>query len=55
MFEVTFGTSGSTISIPSSVTRWANGITPGECDSGCTYQISIIDNLGVIVRFDDDN
>lgn len=55
MFEVTFSTDGCTLTIPSTVTRWANGITPGDCESNCTYQISIIDNLGVIVRFDDDN
>lgn len=51
MFEVTFSTSGCTLTIPSSVTRWANGITPGDCEINCTYQISIIDNLGVIVKF----
>ena len=51
MFEVTFSTDGCTLTIPSSVTRWANGITPGDCERNCTYQISIIDNLGVIVKF----
>ena len=47
--EFTTRSSGTTISLPSSV-KWANGITP-TFESGCTYQISIINNLGVCTQF----
>ena len=48
MFEVTFN-GGSTLTLPDSI-KWANGVSP-SCEDGCTYQISVINNLGVFTRF----
>ena len=51
MFEVTFN-GGSTLILPDSI-KWANGVAP-SCEVGCTYQISVINNLGVFTCFGDD-
>lgn len=47
--EFTTRSSGTTISLPSSV-KWANGETP-TFENGKTYQISIVNNLGVCTKF----
>lgn len=47
--EFTTSSSGTTISLPSSI-KWANGVTP-TFESGKTYQISIVNNLGTCVKF----
>lgn len=47
--EFTTRSSGTTISLPSSI-KWANGVTP-TFESGKTYQISIINNLGTCIKF----
>jgi hypothetical protein len=50
MFQVTFTNSGNTLTIPEEIS-WANDITPSICETGGTYQISIINNLGVLQKF----
>ena len=47
--EFTTRSSGTTISLPSTV-KWANGETP-TFENGKTYQISIVNNLGVCTKF----
>lgn len=47
--EFTTRSAGTTISFPSSV-KWVDGITP-TWESGCTYHVSIVNNLGVVVKF----
>lgn len=47
--EFTTGSSGTTISLPSSI-KWVNGVTP-TFENGKTYQISIVNNLGTCVKF----
>jgi hypothetical protein len=47
--EFTTSNGGTTISLPSSI-KWANGEVP-TFDSGTTYQISIVNNLGICVKF----
>ena len=47
--EFTTRSSGTTVSLPSSV-KWANGETP-TFENGKTYQISIVNNLGVCIKF----
>ena len=47
--EFTTRSSGTTISLPSSI-KWANGVTP-TFESGKTYQISIVNNLGTYIKF----
>lgn len=47
--EFTTRSSGTTVSFPSSV-KWADGVTP-TWDAGCTYQVSIVNNLGTWVKF----
>lgn len=49
LIEFTTVSSGTTVSLPSSV-KWANGETP-TFENSCTYQISIVNNLGVCVKF----
>jgi hypothetical protein len=48
MFEVTFG-NGNTITLPNAI-KWANGNTP-VCKANCSYQISVINNLGVFTEY----
>ena len=47
--EFTTRSSGTTVSFPSSV-KWTDGVTP-TWEAGCTYQVSVINNLGVVTKF----
>lgn len=47
--EFTTSSSGTTVSLPSTV-KWANGSVP-TFDAGCTYQVSIVNNLGTYIKF----
>lgn len=47
--EFTTGTAGTTISLPSNI-KWVNGEAP-TFDASCTYQVSIVNNLGVVTKF----
>lgn len=47
--EFTTRSSGTTVSLPSTV-KWVNGETP-TFENGKTYQISIVNNLGVCTKF----
>ena len=47
--EFTTSTNGTTISLPSNI-KWANGEMP-TFEKGATYQISIVNNLGVCLKF----
>ena len=47
--EFTTSSSGTTISLPSTI-KWANGETP-TFEASTTYQISIVNNLGVVITF----
>ena len=47
--EFTTSSSGTTVSLPSTI-KWANGETP-TFEAGTTYQISIVNNLGVVTKF----
>jgi hypothetical protein len=47
--EFTTRSTGTTVSLPSGI-KWANGETP-TFEAGTTYQISIVNNLGVVTKF----
>ena len=47
--EFTTGSSGNTISFPSDI-KWANGEAP-SFEASTTYQISIVNNLGIVTKF----
>ena len=47
--EFTTSSSGTTVSFPSTI-KWANGTAP-TFEAGCTYQVSIVNNLGTWVKF----
>lgn len=47
--EFTTRSAGTTITLPSSV-KWVNGETP-TFEGGYTYQISIVNNLGIVTKF----
>lgn len=47
--EFTTSLSGTTVSLPSTI-NWANGETP-TFEANTTYQISIVNNLGVVTKF----
>lgn len=47
--EFTTRSSGTTVSLPSSI-KWANGETP-TFEASTTYQISIVNNLGIVTKF----
>ena len=47
--EFTTSSSGTTISLPATII-WANGVTP-VFEKNTTYQISIINSLGVVTKF----
>ena len=49
LIEFTTASTGTTISLPSSI-KWANGEKP-TFDPNTTYQISIVNNLGVCIKF----
>lgn len=47
--EFTTRSIGTTVSFPSDI-KWANGETP-VFEEGCTYQVSIVNNLGIATKF----
>lgn len=47
--EFTTRSSGTTVSFPSTI-KWANGTAP-TFEAGCTYQVSIVNNLGTYIKF----
>lgn len=47
--EFTTRSSGTTVSLPSTI-KWDNGETP-TFEASTTYQISIVNNLGVVTKF----
>lgn len=47
--EFTTSSSGTTITLPSTI-KWANGETP-TFEASTTYQISIVNNLGIVTKF----
>jgi hypothetical protein len=47
--EFTTSSSGTTVTLPATV-KWVGGVAP-TFEAGYTYQISIVDNLGVCVKF----
>lgn len=47
--EFTTRSAGTTVSLPSTI-KWANGETP-TFEASTTYQISIVNNLGVVTKF----
>ena len=47
--EFTTSSSGTTVSLPSTI-KWANGEAP-TFEASTTYQISIVNNLGVVTKF----
>ena len=49
VIEFTTSTTGTTISLPNTI-KWANGQAP-TFESNTTYQISIVNNLGVCIKF----
>lgn len=48
--EFTTSSSGTTVTITPSNIKWANGEVP-TFEAGTTYQISIVNNLGVVTKF----
>jgi hypothetical protein len=49
LVEFTTRSAGTTITLPSNV-KWVNGVTP-TFEASTTYQISIVNNLGVVTKF----
>lgn len=49
LIEFTTASNGTTISLPSTI-KWANGETP-SFEKNTTYQLSIVNNLGVCLKF----
>lgn len=49
LVEFTTRSTGTTINLPASIV-WANGETP-TFESGTKYQISIVNNLGIVTKF----
>ena len=49
LIEFTTASNGTTISMPSTI-KWANGETP-SFEKNTTYQLSIVNNLGVCLKF----
>ena len=47
--EFTTSSSGTTVSLPSTI-KWVDGVSP-TWEAGYTYQLSIVNNLGVCVKF----
>lgn len=47
--EFTTRSAGTTVSFPSTI-KWANGTAP-TFEAGCTYQVSIVNNLGTYIKF----
>lgn len=49
LIEFTTAITGTTVSFPSSI-KWTNGEKP-KFDPDSTYQVSIVNNLGVCIKF----
>ena len=49
LVEFTTAAQGSSVSLPSGI-KWAEGITP-TFEMNTTYQISIVNNLGIVTKF----
>ena len=49
LIEFTTAAAGTTVSFPSSI-KWANGEKP-KFDPNSTYQVSIVNDLGVCIKF----
>lgn len=49
IIEFTTAAAGTTISLPNTI-KWANGQIP-TFEANATYQISIVNNLGVCIKF----
>ena len=49
IIEFTTASTGTTISLPNNI-KWANGQTP-TFEDNTTYQISIVNSLGVCIKF----
>ena len=47
--EFTTSSSGTTVSLPSTI-KWANGEAP-TFEANTTYQISIVNDLGIVTKF----
>ena len=47
--EFTTSSSGTTVSLPSTI-KWVNGEAP-TFEASTTYQISIVNNLGIVTKF----
>lgn len=47
MFEFTSGSTATTLTLPSTL-KWINGVTPSDIEAGKTYQVSIMNGIGVI-------
>lgn len=47
MFEFTSGSTATILTLPSTL-KWINGVTPSDIEAGKTYQVSIMNGIGVI-------
>lgn len=47
MFEFTSGSTATTLSLPSTL-KWINGVEPSDIEADHTYQVSIMNGIGVI-------
>jgi len=47
MIQFTCGTTATTLSLPNTL-KWLNGVTPSDIEASKTYQVSIMNGVGVI-------
>jgi hypothetical protein len=47
LFQFTSGSTAPTLSLPSSL-KWINGVEPSDIEADHTYQVSIMNGIGVI-------
>ncbi len=47
MIQFTSGSTATTLSLPNTL-KWINGVTPSDIEAGKTYQVSIMNGIGVI-------
>jgi hypothetical protein len=47
MIQFTSGTTATTLSLPNTL-KWLNGVTPSDIEASKTYQVSIMNGVGVI-------
>lgn len=47
MIQFTSGTTATTLSLPNTL-KWLNGVTPSDIEASKTYQVSILNGVGVI-------